>query len=132
MTFRAAAAVLVEREEGRSVAVDLGVLLLGEELADVIIDLEISHGVGAGALPYRILIDIFNILDAVGVAGDFPEYSRKVAGLVDHAVERRIEDVPHKGRLATAADSRHDGQHSQRELHIYILKIVLLSTFHGD
>ena len=132
LTLRASATFLVEREERRRVTVDLGILLVGKQLADVIIDLEVSHRVGTGTLTYRILVDIFNPGDPVEVAGKFSEHTRKVSGLVDPAVKSRIKNVPDKGGLPGAADSGDDREYAEWEFDIDILKVMLHRPFHID
>ena len=48
------------------------------------------------------------------------------------AAESRIENIPHQRRLSAAGNSAHYGKRIQRELHRYILEIVLHSTLNHD
>ena len=46
LTFRTASAINIEREMRWSVAVQFRILLIRQQLSDVIVYLEISHGIG--------------------------------------------------------------------------------------
>ena len=58
--------------------------------------------------------------------------AREVAAFVQAAVHSRIQDVPDKRRLAAAADSGDDSQHTERELDVDILEVMLHSSLHRD
>ena len=47
-------------------------------------------------------------------------------------IQRRIQDITHQRRFSTSADSSHYCKHSKRELHIYVLQIVLHCSIHPD
>ena len=47
-------------------------------------------------------------------------------------VNRRIQDITDKRRLAATADSRNDSQDTKRELYIDILKVMLKSAFNAN
>ena len=79
LTLRAASTLLVEGEEGRGVAVYLCILLVRHQFPDVVIYLEVGYGIRTGTLPYRVLVDIFDLGDAVEIAREPPEGSRKIA-----------------------------------------------------
>ncbi len=104
--------VLVEGEEGRGVAVYLGILLLRQELANVIVDLQIGHGIGAGTLSYRILVDILDVIYTVEIARESAEDSWQVSGFGKMTAESRVEDVSDQRRLSGAAYPSNDGEDS--------------------
>ena len=124
-TFGAAASVDVEGEMGVAEAVDFGQRLLGEELADVVVGLDVGHGVGAGAAAYRILVHELDRGYAVQVTAQLPERAGSGSDLVDHPVEGRVEDIAHEGGLARAADSDDGGHDIERKAHIDVLEVVL-------
>ena len=132
-TLGAAAAVDVEREVRVPVAVHLRVGLLGEQAADVVIHLQVGHGIGARALADGVLVDIFDGGDLAQVAPEFLEDARLAADLVDVAVQGGVEDVAHQRTLAAAAHARHDGHTAKREAHVDVLQVVLAGAdhFHG-
>ena len=124
-TFGAAASVDVEGEVRVAEAVDFGQRLLGEELADVVVGLDVGYGVGAGAAAYRVLVHEFDRGYAVQVAAELAERTGLGPHLIEHAVEGRVEDVAHEGGLARAADSYDSGHDVEREAHVDVLEVVL-------
>jgi len=50
--------------------------------------------------------------------------SRLRVGVVEVARERRVKGLGHKAALATAADTRHAGQNTQRKARIDVFQIV--------
>ena len=106
-------------------AVDFGQRLLGEELADVVVGLDVGHRVGAGAAAYRVLVHEFDRGYAVQVASQFPERAGPGSDLVDHPVEGGVEDVAHEGGFARSADSDDSGHDIERKAHVDVLEVVL-------
>ncbi len=90
LALGAAAAVLVEGEVGRGETVDFRELLVAQEFADVVIDLQVGDGIGPGTLADGVLVHVFHPGDAVQVAGQALEGARQVAGLVDPTLEGRV------------------------------------------
>ena len=132
LALRATSAFLVEGEEGRCVAVDPGILLVGQKLADVVVHFQIGHGIGTAVLPYRILVDIFDPGDPVEITRQALEGARKLPRLIDLPVQRRVKDVSDKGGLSRSADAADSGHHSQRKTYVHPLQIVFHGTFDGD
>ena len=106
-------------------------MLFREQLADVVIYLQVSHRIGPGTLPYRVLVHIFHPCHPIKVAGQLPEHARKVPGLVDSAVQGGVQYIPNKGGFPGTADPGHRCKHPERELYVDILKVVLHGTFYG-
>ena len=59
------------------------------------------------------------------------EYARLLPRLVQMSVHGRIEHIADKRRLAATADTGHHSKHSERELDIDILQIVLHGALHA-
>ena len=95
LTLGAPAAILIEREIRRRETIELGKLLLAHQFSDIVIDFQIGNGIGTGTLPYRILVHIFHGRHPVDVAGQSPECSGKRTGLIDMAIQRRIQNIPY-------------------------------------
>ena len=132
LALRAPSAFLVEAEVVGAEAVDLGILLLGKEFAYGVVRLKIRYGVGPAAAADRILVHIFDPVDAVEVAREPPEHARKVAGVGQAALQGRIKYVPHEARLAGAAHAGYDGQYAQRDTDVYVFQVVLMGALDGD
>ena len=70
----------------RGITVHLCILLVGQELSYLIIDLQICDCIGTGALSYRILIDIFNLGYSVQITGKAAEGSGSRTGMIQLTV----------------------------------------------
>ena len=52
--------------------------------------------------------------------------------IAERATERLVEYVADKCRFAASAHTAHNRHHAKRELHVYVLEIVLGSSRHFD
>ena len=108
----AAAALDVEREPPGQVAADLGLLGLGEQLADVVEHAGVGGGVRPRGAPDGRLVDaddLVELLDAL----DALVAARRHLGPVDLLHQRPQQDVVDEGRLARARHAG-DGDEARR------------------
>ena len=132
LAFRAAPTILVEREKRGGIAVHARIGLVGEQLADAVIHLQVGDGIGTRTLADGALIYVFHPADTVQVTGKLAEHAGHIAGFFQLAPEGRIEDIPHQGRFPAAAHAAYHRQHPQGELNVDILEVVLHGTFYLD
>ena len=99
--------------------------LVGKQLANLIIRLDICDGVGAGGLAYRVLIHEFNGADHTGIALNAHALARTLAGLSVYVLEVSVQHIAHQSTLARSAHTRDNGHHVERELYVYAVQIVL-------
>ena len=126
-------AIHVKREMFGLKTPDLAELLVGKQVAHVIISLHIGHRIGTAALANGALVDKLycgNLFDrplkAVEQTGRF---GRMVGQVL---TQGWIQQIAYEGRLAGAAHAAHHGQGVQGNAHIYVFEVVLTGTADGQ
>ena len=132
LALLAAAAGDVEREVRGVESRPLGVGLVGVEFADLVVGLDVGHGVRPRGFADRVLIDHFDRTKRRKVAFDGVEIARFEPRIEQQAPQCGIEDAFGQRRFAAAAHARDAGHHPERNPHVDILQVVLPGTFHGD
>ncbi len=132
LALLAAAPFGVEREVCRREAHLLRQLLVGEQLADLVVGLEIGGRIAARRRADRVLVDELHGLDVGRVSAQLSVGAGRADRVAERAHQRLVEDLAHQCRLsrtAHAGDHRHD---PQRKLDIDVLEIVLGRADHLD
>ena len=124
LTFIAASAIGIEGEILGGEAHLMRQGLVGIEVADGIIGLDIGGGIGTGALTYRVLVNKLYMLHCLDIATKRGIFARGIAHLTDMALEGGIKDSLDKTRLARTAHSGDYCHHIERKGYINSLEIV--------
>src|SRR5262249_39449633 len=125
----AATARHVEAEMRRVEAARLGLASRSEEIANRVVDFDVSHRVRARRAAYRRLIDqndVIQILRAV----DLAERADRSGPLAPLFLDSGIYDIVHQGRLARAGNPCNANHHPERKLDVDALEVVLARTAH--
>ena len=93
--LRTPSSIDIEGKMGMAVSVQFGIRLLRKNFPDVVVNLQIGDGIGAGGFPDGILIHEFHGSNAAQVAAQLFEGSRFPGELVEMAAQRRIKNVAH-------------------------------------
>ena len=128
LTRLAAAALHVERESARTVAADLRIRQLGEELADGREESRVRRGIGARRATDRALVDVDHLVDVLE-AGDAIVLAGDHARPVKVAREMVVENVLDQRRLSGAGNAGDRDEEPQRYLSSEILQVVRASPF---
>ena len=130
LTFLASSSFRVEREILRRKSLLLGKRLVSEELSDGVVSLYVCGRVRACALADGVLVYELHVLHLLPVASQGRIFSRWVCHLVKVSLQSRIKYSLYERRLARTAHSRNNGQHVQRNLHVYSSKVVHSRSLH--
>ena len=120
----AASAFDIEAEASRLVASDLGLRHLGKQVADVREHAGVCRRIRARRLAYRRLVDVDDLVE-VFYAFYLAELARLLLRAVGDARDSLVEYLVHKARLARARHARYEHQLARRDLHVYVLEVVL-------
>ena len=96
LTLFAAAAGYVEREMRCGQVVVTGVRLVGKQLADIVVCLDVGDRIRARRLADRVLIDDLDRLDLVQIAAEPLEAAGLASRVVQDTADGRVEDVAHE------------------------------------
>ena len=108
----ATAALHIERESSRFVAVDARFWEHGEQAADFIEYLDVGRGVAARSPADRSLIDVDHLVELLeSVYGVMPTDSRR--RVVEFSGERRVENVIYERRLSGTRNAGHGRHYAQ-------------------
>ena len=125
-------ALSIEAEMARAIAHLLGQGLGSQQLAYLVPCLDISNGIGAGALPYRVLVDKLDGLHRLQVSTQGTMRSRTVGHLIELALHGQVQDIPHQRTLPASAHARDTGDNVERYLHINVLQVVGLCPLYHN
>src|SRR5258708_18598191 len=127
----AAAAFHVERKSAGSVAADLRLRKLGEQLANRRKETGVGRRIGARRAADRTLLDVDDFVDVLH-AGDALVRARQDARSVEVSRERSVEAVFDQRRFAGAGHSRDGDEQAERDLHGQVLEIVFLRALDAN
>ena len=127
----AASALHVEAEPARLVAANVGLVGLGEQLANVVEDSRVGSGVRTRGPSDRRLVDGDDLVELLHAFDALVEAGRHLRG-IDPLHQRPQEDLVDQGRLSRARDACDAHELAERELDADVLEIVLLRTHDGD
>src|SRR5690606_8536275 len=91
----------------------------------------VGRGVRTRRAPDRRLIDLNDLVDQFD-AVDAVVRARLVAGPIERARKRAIQDLVDERRLARPADAGHGDERAERELHVDVLEVVLARATHDE
>ena len=127
----AASAFHIEREAAHLIAPHTSFVGGGEELADMSEDTDVGGGVGARGASDGLLVyvdDLVYVLHAVHAAVQ----TRRHAGVVYLLHQHSVEDAVDQSALARPRHARDRHEAAERELHIYVLEVVLSRPVHHE
>ena len=127
----AATAGHVEREPAGQVAAHLGLVGLGEQLADVVEHAGVGGRVRAGRAADRRLVDVDDLVDLVEALDGLVAAGRR-ARAVDLLHQRPEEDVVDERGLARARHAGDGDEGAERELDVDVLEVVLAGAAHDE
>ncbi len=125
----APAALQVEAEPAARIAVQPGLLLLGEHFADEIEHLDVGGRIGTGRPADGLLVDVDDLVHEVQPldAGVLPLAEARA---VEPVGQRGVQGQVHQRALAGAGDAGDERQRAQREGGVDALKVVQARPAH--
>ena len=111
LTLLTTATLGIKREILGGEAHLLGQGLIGKEVANGIVGLDVGGRIRTGALANGVLIDELHVTDGVDVALETQELARSIVDIAQTTFEGRVEDTLDETRFArarNACDYRHD------------------------
>ena len=124
LTLLTASALCVEREILGREAHLLGQRLVGIEVTDGVVGLDVSGRIGTGGLADGILVDELHVFHGVDVTTDAEIFTRQVTDLTEMTLQGRVEDTLDKTGLPRARHASDDGHHIQRNLHVNAPQVI--------
>ncbi len=128
----AATAVGIEREILTGEAHLLGQGLVGKEVANGVVGLDIGGGVRTRGLADGILVDKLDMADGLIVALKTLIFARGIGHIAEVALESRKKDALDEGALAGAGNACDNGHDIERKADVNALEIVHAGTLDGD
>jgi hypothetical protein len=123
----AAATLHVEAEPSRSVATNLGVWDLGEQLSDGSEQTGVGRRIRARRASDRTLVDVDHLVDVLD-AGDPVVRSGNHPRAIEVPRQRSVQDILDQRGLARSGDSGHGDEQSERDLDVEIPQVVLAGS----
>ena len=123
----AAAALDVERESPRSVALRLRFVCLGEQVADIVEHAGVGRGIAPRGAPYRRLVYHYHLVEVFG-AGHIGEPARAGACSVQLCNEVLVDYLVDKRAFAASGNSGNAGEYTERHVYVDIAEVVFSSS----
>ena len=121
----------IETEPTRLVTANVGLVGLGEQLADVVENSRVGGGVRTRGPPDRRLVDGDDLVELLHALDALVEAGRHLRG-VDPLHQRAQQDLVDQGRLSGTGHARDTDELPERELDADVLQVVLLGTHNRD
>ena len=122
------AALYIKAESALLVASCLGISRRCKKIPDLIKHASVSSRVGSGGTSNRRLINIDHLVQLLQSLNGFM-FSWYGSCPVQISGKCLVKDFVDQRAFAGTADTGNTGHHSKRDIHIYLLQIVLCSTF---
>ena len=120
----AATALDVEGEAPGLVAAHLGLLGLGEQVADLVEHAGVRRRVGARGTPDRALVHLHELVQVLQPF-DLLHPAGNLARAVELILQRLRQNLVHQRGFAGAGHAGHGHQHAERDVHADVVQVVL-------
>ena len=127
LTRLTAAALDVEAESTGLIATNLGLLRLGEEVADLVEHTGVRRWVGTRGATNRRLINLHQLVQLIQPLHAAVS-TRHLTSTVELVAHHLGQDFVDQGGLAGPGNTRNAGQHAEGELHVNLLQVVFASA----
>ena len=105
---------------------DFRQFFFGKQISNIVISLDIGHGIRTGTSSNRVLIHVFDMLSFVVVAthiGKLPCFFGSCS--IQFFLHRREEDFFDQSTFSTSGNSGNHGQDIERKFDVDVLQIIL-------